>query len=106
NDPGIRLRGLSTIESSSEPLIILDGFIYDGHLSTISPSDIASVTVLKDAAAASIWGAKAGNGVLVINTKQAKRNQKATVSFSSVTQIQKNAHLSRSLNSRSSSTAL
>ncbi len=106
NDPGIRLRGLSTIESNSEPLIILDGFIYDGHLSTISPSDIASVTVLKDAAAASIWGAKAGNGVLVINTKQAKRNQKATVSFSSVTQIQKKPDLYYSQHYLPSSTVL
>ena len=55
--PEIRVRGLNSIDSDSSPLIVLDNFPYDGNISTINPNDIESVTVLKDAAAASIWGA-------------------------------------------------
>lgn len=104
--PKLRLRGLSTIESNSEPLIVLDGFIYDGSLSTIAPSDIQSVTVLKDAAAASIWGAKAGNGVLVINTKRGRVNEKVSVSVLSATQLQDKPDLYYSKNYLPSSAVL
>src|SRR5690606_19044017 len=77
----IRIRGLATIQSNETPLIVLDGFPYDGDITTINPNDIESVTVLKDAAAASIWGARAGNGVIVITTKQGRYGQKTQVSF-------------------------
>ncbi len=77
----IRVRGLATIQSDETPLIVLDGFPYDGDINTINPNDIESVTVLKDAAAASIWGARAGNGVIVITTKQGRYGQKAQISF-------------------------
>ncbi len=66
------IRGLSTIQGSTAPLIILDNFPYDGDISSINPNDVESITVLKDAAAASIWGASAGNGVVVITSKKAK----------------------------------
>lgn len=79
--PEIRVRGLNSIDSDSSPLIVLDNFPYDGDISTINPNDIESVTVLKDAAAASIWGAKAGNGVIVINTKQGKYNKPTAINF-------------------------
>lgn len=79
----LRIRGLSTIEASSAPLIVVDNFPYDGDISTINPNDVASVTVLKDAAAASIWGARAGNGVIVVNTKSGAYNQPARISFNS-----------------------
>jgi len=65
----IRVRGLSTIESDETPLIVLDNFPYEGSIGNIDPNTIESITVLKDAAAASIWGARAGNGVIVITTK-------------------------------------
>lgn len=72
--PPITVRGLSSINSSNDPLIILNNFPYEGRLENINPNDIQSVTILKDAAAASIWGARAGNGVIVITTKNgAKR---------------------------------
>lgn len=73
----IRIRGESTLYSSvlRSPLIILDNFPYEGNLNNINPNDVASVTILKDAAAASIWGAKSGNGVIVITTKKGKLNQ-------------------------------
>lgn len=66
----ISIRGTATLLSSREPLIVVDNLAYDGPLSGINPNDVASVTVLKDAAAASIWGARAGNGVIVITTKK------------------------------------
>ena len=64
------IRGRSTINGQAQPLIVLDDFPYDGDLNNINPNDIASVSILKDAAAASIWGARAGNGVIVITTKK------------------------------------
>lgn len=64
------IRGRSTIAAEASPLIILDDFPYDGDISNINPNDVESVTLLKDAAAASIWGARAGNGVIVITTKK------------------------------------
>lgn len=87
---GITIRGVSTYSSSTEPLIVLDNFPYEGEISNINPNDIESITVLKDAAAASIWGARSGNGVIVITTKKGKRNEKMSVDFNSnVTVINK-----------------
>jgi TonB-linked SusC/RagA family outer membrane protein len=80
---GIAIRGLSTINGPLDPLIVLDGFIYEGDINNINPNDIDNVVLLKDAAAASIWGARAGNGVVVITSKKGKFNQKAQVSISS-----------------------
>lgn len=76
---GIRIRGLSTIEADTRPLIVLDNFPYEGDINTINPNDVENITVLKDAAAASIWGARAGNGVIVINTKQGTYRQPTKV---------------------------
>lgn len=81
-DPALRLRGLSSIQSNTEPLIILDNFPYKGAINTINPDDIESVTILKDAAAASIWGARAGNGVIVLTSKKGKSNDGIKISFS------------------------
>lgn len=70
NRPPFTIRGLSTINGPTAPLIVVDDFPYDGNLSNINPNDIENITILKDAAAASIWGARAGNGVIVITTKK------------------------------------
>jgi TonB-linked SusC/RagA family outer membrane protein len=80
------VRGISTINGNKEPLIVLDDFPYPGDINSINrinPNDIESVTILKDAAAASIWGAQAGNGVVVITTKKGKFNKAPSVSFNS-----------------------
>ena len=78
----IQIRGLSTLNvDNAAPLIVLDNFPYSGDINNINPNDIESVTVLKDAAASSIWGARAGNGVIVINTKRARANQPLQVAF-------------------------
>jgi len=79
----IRIRGVATIESDETPLIVVDNFPYELDISTINPNDVESITVLRDAAAASIWGARAGNGVIVITTKQGRYNQKARISVNS-----------------------
>ena len=73
--PSMSIRGLSSINGPKAPLIVLDNFPYEGNLNNINPNDIESVTVLKDAAAASIWGTKAGNGVIVLTSKKAAFNQ-------------------------------
>ncbi len=83
NKTDISVRGLSTIKGPLDPLIVLDNFIYEGDINNINPNDVESITILKDAAAASIWGARAGNGVIVITTKKGKFNQKLKVQFSS-----------------------
>lgn len=83
NQAAISIRGRSTIHSVPEPLIVVDGFPYPGDINSIHPNDIASVTILKDAAAASIWGARAGNGVIVFSTKRGRYNQPLSVSLNS-----------------------
>jgi TonB-linked SusC/RagA family outer membrane protein len=77
----INIRGRSTIFANDQPLIVVDNFPYSGDINNINPNDVESVTVLKDAAAASIWGVRAGNGVIVITTKKGKLNQPLKVSF-------------------------
>ncbi|MGN6416661.1 MAG: TonB-dependent receptor plug domain-containing protein, partial [Pseudobacter sp.] len=79
---GIMIRGQSTISGPRDPLIVLDNFPYEGDINNINPNDIESVTVLKDAAAASVWGTRAGNGVIVLTTKKAKFNQPVTLDVS------------------------
>lgn len=90
---GFSIRGRSTIEADANPLIVVDNFPYDADLSTINPNDVASITILKDAAAASIWGVRAGNGVVVITTKKGQLNQPTKVSVSSNVTVQERADL-------------
>jgi TonB-dependent outer membrane receptor, SusC/RagA subfamily, signature region len=65
----IIIRGLGSISASQNPLIVVDGVPYEGSLNSISPQDIESLTVLKDAAANSMYGARGSNGVIIITTK-------------------------------------
>lgn len=68
----LTIRGVSTLAGSSSPLIVVDGFQYEGDLKSINPYEVENITLLKDAAAASIYGAKAANGVIVVTTKKGK----------------------------------
>jgi len=77
----INIRGRSTIFANDQPLIVVDNFPYNGNINNINPNDVESVTILKDAAAASIWGVRAGNGVIVITTKKGQFNQSLKVNF-------------------------
>ncbi|WP_410220963.1 SusC/RagA family TonB-linked outer membrane protein [Pedobacter sp.] len=71
---GISVRGLSSINGPKGVLVILDNFPYDGDINSINPNDVESITILKDAAATSIWGSRAGNGVIVITSKTGRPN--------------------------------
>ena len=66
------LRGASTLYANKQPLYVVDGMPYEGSLGNITPSEVENITVLKDASAASIYGARAANGVFVITTKRGK----------------------------------
>ena len=76
----IRVRGGGSITQDNSPLYIIDGIQVEDALSVISPQDIASVDVLKDASATAIYGARGANGVIIITTKSG-RNQKVTISY-------------------------
>jgi TonB-linked SusC/RagA family outer membrane protein len=91
----ISIRGLSTINGPLDPLIVVDNFIYEGDIRNINPNDVESITVLKDAAAASIWGARAGNGVIIISTKKGLFNQKLKAEFNSTFTITQKPDLSQ-----------
>ena len=82
SQPHIVIRGASSINSSISPLYIIDGAPSDA-IEQLNPDDIESVSVLKDAAAISLYGARATNGVILISTKQGRRNthQKASVRY-------------------------
>ena len=83
NGLDISIRGRSTIFANDQPLIVVDNFPYSGNINNINPSDVESVTILKDAASASIWGVRAGNGVIVITTKKGKMSHPLQIGFNS-----------------------
>lgn len=75
NDGKIRIRGNRSVKASNDPLIILDGVPYKGALESIDQNDIASLDVLKDASSTSLYGSQGANGVIIITSKQAKKNE-------------------------------
>ncbi|MBO9634480.1 MAG: SusC/RagA family TonB-linked outer membrane protein [Chitinophagaceae bacterium] len=76
-DGSITIRGQSTMVSSNkDPLIVVDGFPIERSVQTINSNDVESITILKDASAASIWGVRAANGVIVIQTKRGQSSRK------------------------------
>jgi TonB-linked SusC/RagA family outer membrane protein len=76
------IRGRSTLFGNDAPLVVLDNFPYSGDINNINPNDVESITILKDAAAAAIWGVRASNGVIVITTKKGARNKPLAINFS------------------------
>jgi TonB-linked SusC/RagA family outer membrane protein len=66
----LEIRGDNTLKASSNPLIVLDGVIYQGGLEDINPNDIESIDVLKDASSAAVYGARSANGVVLVTTKK------------------------------------
>ena len=68
----IRIRGISSIKAGNDPLIIVDGAPYNGDINNLNQNDIASMTVLKDAASAALYGARGANGVVIITTKNGR----------------------------------
>lgn len=96
NNGVITVRGRSTINLGYTPLIVIDGFpVSNPYTINLNPEDVESVNVLKDAAAASIWGARASNGVIVIVTKKGKKGQKLKVDTSVFTSISEKVDYSK-----------
>lgn len=79
--PTIRIRGVGSYAASETPLYIVDGVPMEQEISSINPEDIESMSVLKDASAAAIYGNRGANGVVIITTKKAKSGQDAEVKF-------------------------
>lgn len=79
--PKLTIRGQATIFGNDQPLIVVDNFPYEGDINNINPNDIEDIDILKDAAAASIWGVRAGNGVIVIKTKKGRADQPMNIGF-------------------------
>ncbi len=71
----ITIRGFGSINASATPLYVVDGVPYDGAISAINPDDIASISILKDASASVLYGARGANGVVLITTKKGNRNE-------------------------------
>lgn len=87
-DPDISIRGRTSVNGSTAPLIVLDGIIYRGSLVDINPNDVASIDVLKDASAAAVYGSQASNGVIIITTKTGKALKKPTIEYSTSYSVQ------------------
>lgn len=79
NSAAVRIRGIGSISGSSAPLYVVDGSPFAGDITSINPSDISNVSILKDATATSLYGSRGANGVIVITTKRGKRNGKPQI---------------------------
>ncbi len=75
SSPSIRVRGFSSLNAGNDPLWVVDGMPYSGDLGNLNPADIESITVLKDAASNSLYGARGANGVVMVTTKKAKASK-------------------------------
>ena len=73
------IRGKGTLKAGSQPLLVVDGVIYNGELSELNPNDIISIDVLKDASSAAVYGAKAANGVIAITTQKGIAGSKPVI---------------------------
>ncbi len=85
--PTFEIRGQTSLYANAQPLLVVDGFPVEGGFNSINPNDVASVTILKDAAAASIWGARAANGVIVVTTKKAEAGNRLKVELSAFVEV-------------------
>ena len=91
SDAEIRLRGVGSINASSSPLYVVDGAPYSGSINSISPADIQSISVLKDAASSALYGSRGANGVIIITTKQGSFDSKPKISLNFNTGISSRA---------------
>jgi len=86
-DYNMTIRGTSSLVGEKFPLVVVDGAISQLDLSALNPNDIENITFLKDASAASIWGVRAANGVIVVTTKKGGLNQAPSISFSTTASV-------------------
>ena len=81
SEPIIRIRGIGSINGSNTPLYVVDGVIYSGNISDLNPNDIQSISVLKDAASAALYGNRAAAGVVIITTKAGRSSANSQISL-------------------------
>lgn len=97
NSPGgdvsVRVRGISSLNNSIQPLYVVDGIPLSGNVSFLNNNDIASVEILKDAAASSIYGSRGANGVVLITTNKGTANEKFTITADASIAFQTPTHL-------------
>lgn len=77
-EPVVRIRGVGSINAGMDPLYVVDGIPFDGGMNSINPQDVESITVLKDAASAALYGARGANGVILVTTKKGHEGRKIT----------------------------
>ena len=77
----IRIRGFGSVNAASDPLYVVDGVPYSGSINSINPSDIKNITVLKDATATALYGARGANGVIVITTKTGEEQEGSHINY-------------------------
>ena len=77
----VRIRGIGSMSASNAPLYIVDGMPYDGSIADINPADVESMSILKDASASAIYGARGANGVVLITTKRGSGSSEAKIRF-------------------------
>ena len=86
-DKQIRIRGVQSWGASTDPLYVIDGVIMD-NMNSLSPNDVESISVLKDAASSAIYGARAANGVVLITTKRGSKSGAPVISFETYAGVQ------------------
>lgn len=87
----IRLRGVGSVNASSDPLYVVDGVPFSGNINTINTAEVESISVLKDASASALYGSRGANGVIIITTKRGKYNAKPVVTLNASTGISSRA---------------
>ncbi len=92
-DGSIIIRGESSINAETDPLIVLNGHPWEGNILEINPDDVEQLTVLKDAASASIYGVRGANGVIVITTKRGKKDGQLSVNYTGTFQVSEKPNL-------------
>ena len=97
--PSINIRGTGTINSSTAPLILIDG-VAGGDINLLNPSDIESVSVLKDAASSAIYGARAANGVILVTTKKGEKKERVVFQYNGYAGFQTPTALPELVNGR------
>lgn len=80
-DATVRIRGIGSINASSNPLYVVDGNPYAGDINAINPNDIESISVLKDAASSALYGSRGANGVIIVTTKKGRASDRAAINL-------------------------
>ncbi|TSD67346.1 TonB-dependent receptor [Inquilinus sp. KBS0705] len=96
----IRIRGYSSINTSTDPLYVVDGIVWTEGGNSINPNDVASIDVLKDASSTAIYGTRGANGVILITTKRGAKNRPSTISYDSYVSVSNMAKKIPVLNSK------